>query len=266
MDPSIIAFIIPAFIAGLLTFLAPCTLPLVPAYIGFISGVSTKDLEDPILAKAARKKIVINGVFFVLGFSAVFIFFGALFGNLVQFLSLFGLDLDLSAQASIRIWLSRIGGLFVILFGLFMLGVFNIKFLQKDRRMKMPSFLEVGKPSSSLAIGGAFAFGWTPCVGPILGAILLIASTSGEAIQGAMLLAVFSLGLSLPFLFVAFAFSKATQYISAISKYLKWISVVGGVFLIILGILLMTNNFNLLIQYGFQFFGFIEYEGLLEHL
>lgn len=249
-----LGFVAAAFIAGLLTFLAPCTLPLVPAYLGFISGVSSKDLENPETARQARRKIFLNGIFFILGFSLVFIAFGTLAGVLGQGL------------VPYRIWLTRIGGILVILFGLFMLGAFNISFLQVDRRLKMPSFLKVGKPSSSLAIGSAFAFGWTPCVGPILGSILLLASTEGSALTGALLLTVFSAGLAIPFLLVAFGFSHATQYINKISKYLKWTSIIGGVFLILLGILLLTNNFSLLIQYGFQIFGFLNYEALLDRL
>jgi len=249
-----IGFALSAFIAGILTFLAPCTLPLVPAYLGFISGVAPKDLENPETAAAAKRSIFINGLFFIFGFSLVFILFGTLAGVLGQGL------------VPYRIWLTRIGGVLVILFGLFMLGAFNIPFLQSDKRLKMPSFLKVGKPSSSLAIGGAFAFGWTPCVGPILGSILLLASTGGSALTGALLLSIFSLGLAVPFLLIAFGFSRATGYINKISKYLKWMSIVGGVFLVLLGILLLTNNFGLLIQYGFQIFSFIEYEGLLDYL
>ena len=254
MEPISIGFIISAFIAGLLTFLAPCTLPLVPAYLGFISGVSTDDLKDPAKAKAARRKIFLNGVFFIFGFSIVFIVFGTLAGLIGQELVPF------------RIWLTRLGGILVILFGLFMLGFFKLPFLQVDKRMKVPSFLTIGKPTSSLAIGSAFAFGWTPCVGPILGSILLLASTQTTALQGAFLLTVFSAGLAIPFLLVAIGFSHATKYIEKISVYLKWVSIVGGVFLILLGFLLLTNNFSLLIQYGFQIFDFIDYEGLLNFL
>jgi cytochrome c-type biogenesis protein len=237
--------VIPAFIAGLLTFLAPCTLPLVPAYLGFISGVTTDDLNNPETARTARRKIFLNGLLFIVGFSVIFIVFGT-----VPF----------------RLWLGRIGGVMVILFGLFMLGVFKLPFLQVERRLKMPSFLTIGKPSSSFVIGGAFAFGWTPCVGPVLGSILLLASTSTSALQGAFLLAVFSLGLAIPFLLIALGFSRATAYIEKITKYLRVVSVIGGVFLIALGILLLTDNFSLLIQYGYQFFDFINYEGLLDYL
>jgi cytochrome c-type biogenesis protein len=247
-------FIISSFVAGVLTFLAPCTLPLVPAYLGFISGVSTRDLKNPIHAKSSRRKIILNGVFFILGFSIVFILFGTLAGLLGQQL------------VPYRIWLGRIGGILVVLFGLFVLGVFDIRFLQTERRIKMPIFLKIGTPATSLAVGSAFAFGWTPCVGPILGSILLLASTSSTAFSGAFLLAVFSAGLAVPFLLVAIGFSKAYVYIEKFSAYLKWISTIGGVFLIALGILLITDNFQLLIQYGYQFFDFINYEGLLEYL
>ena len=154
----------------------------------------------------------------------------------------------------------------VILFGLFMLGAFKLPFLQVDRRLKLPAFLKVGKPGSSLAIGGAFAFGWTPCVGPILGSILLLASTSATAFQGALLLTVFSVGLAIPFLLVALGFSHATKYIEKITKYLQWVSIVGGVFLILLGLLLVTDQFGLTIQYGYELLDFINYEGLLDYL
>lgn len=211
-----IGFIISAFVAGLLTFLAPCTLPLVPGYLGFISGVNQDELKNPKTAKRARRKIFINGVFFIIGFSAVFILFGTLAGLLGQSL------------VPYRIWLTRISGIFVIFFGLFMLGVFKLQIFQREKRMKIPSWLTVGKPSSSLVIGSAFAFGWTPCVGPILGSILLLAGTSGTALQGTILLTVFSLGLAIPFLLIALAFSRATEYIEKLSKYLSAISVFGG--------------------------------------
>lgn len=249
-----IGFIISAFVAGLLTFLAPCTLPLVPAYLGFISGASAEDLKNPEKAAGARKKIFLNGVFFILGFTIIFILFGTLAGIIGQGLTPY------------RIWLTRIGGVLVILFGLFMLGAFRLPFLQAEHRFKVPSFLKIGRPSTSLAIGSAFAFGWTPCVGPILGSILLLASTSATAGQGAVLLSVFSLGLAIPFLVIAAALSRATAYIQKISKYLRWVEIIGGVFLILLGALLVTNNFALTIQYGFEIFQFLEYDALLDHL
>ncbi len=254
MEPISIGFIISAFVAGILTFLAPCTLPLVPAYLGFISGVSAKDLKDPNKAEATRRKIILNGVFFILGFTVIFISFGVLAGFLGQSL------------ASSRTILAQVGGVLVIIFGLFMIGAFKIPFLQVDKRIKIPKFLHIGKPTSSFAIGSAFAVGWTPCVGPILGSILLLATAQTTAVTGGVLLAVFSMGLAIPFILIAVAFSKATKYIEKATKYLKWVSIIGGVFLIVIGILLLTNNFTLLIQYGYQLFDFINYEGLLNYL
>jgi len=249
-----IGFVIAAFFAGLLTFLAPCTLPLLPAYLGFISGVDHKALKDPEKSKQARKKIFINGILFVVGFSIIFIAFGVLAGFLG------------AALAPFRIWLARIGGILVILFGLFMLGFFNLPIFQSDKKIPIPKWLELGKPSSSLFIGGTFALGWTPCVGPILGSILLLAGTSGTALQGGIMLAVFSIGLAIPFILTALIFSKATTYIEKISKYLKWVSIIGGIFLILLGILLATDNFGLTIQYGYELFDFINYDRLLDYL
>jgi len=249
-----IGFIATSFFAGLLTFLAPCTLPLVPAYLGFISGVDQDVLKNPATARVARRKIFLNGLAFIAGFSLIFIAFGVLAGFAG------------TALAPYRIWLARVGGVLVILFGLFMLGFFKLPFFQSDKRIPIPKWLTLGKPSSSLFIGGTFALGWTPCVGPILGSILLLAGTSGTAFTGGIMLTVFSIGLAIPFLLIAFAFSKATTYIDRISKYLKAVSIIGGIFLILLGLLLATDNFGLTIQYGYELFDFINYEGLLDYL
>ena len=175
-----IGFIAAAFFAGLLTFLAPCTLPLVPAYLGFISGVDQEALKNPATAQAAQRKIFLNGLAFIIGFSFVFILFGVLAGFAG------------TALAPYRLWLARVGGVLVMLFGLFMLGFFKLPFFQSDKRIPIPSWLTLGKPSSSLFIGGTFALGWTPCVGPIPGSILLLAGTSGTVLQGGLMLAVFS--------------------------------------------------------------------------
>lgn len=251
-----IGLIISAFFAGILMFLAPCTLPIVPGYLGFISGVSLKDLEQATGSERRRiqRKIFLNGVLFVLGFTLVFITFGVLAGILGQ------------AIAPYRLWMGRIGGVLIILFGLFMLGVFNFKFFTQEKRVRLPKFLKVGNPSTSFAIGSAFAVGWTPCVGPILASILLLAATSTTAVQGGVLLFIFSLGLAIPFLLVAAGTSYASSFIQKGNKYIKYISYVGGVFLIILGALLVTDNFVLTIQYGYKLFDFIGYDRLLEFL
>ncbi|MCH8741535.1 sulfite exporter TauE/SafE family protein [Patescibacteria group bacterium] len=258
MTPEIITLIIPAFIAGIITFLAPCTLPLVPAYLGFISGTSAEELRDPTKVRSARKKIFLNGLFFMVGVTIIFVLFGTLAGLLGQ------------ALAPWRIWLTRIGGIFVIFFGLFMLRALKIPFLtsalSKERKFRLPFPIKSGNPFSSALLGSAFAFGWTPCVGPILGAILLLASTSTTAFQGGFLLFVFSMGLAVPFLLIALGVGAAATSIKKITPYLHWVETIGGIFLIILGVLLLTNNYSLLISYGFQLLKFINYERLLDYL
>ncbi|MBI3305275.1 sulfite exporter TauE/SafE family protein [Candidatus Parcubacteria bacterium] len=244
----------PAFMAGLLTFLAPCTLPLVPGYLGFISGVSLDDLQTSEKAARLRLKIFLNGLLFVLGFSLVFIFFGTAAG-------LAGRGL-----LPYRIWLTRIAGVFVIIFGLFMLGVLRIPFLARARRLRVPALFKRGKPMSSLVLGAAFGFGWTPCVGPILGSILFLASTAATAGQGALLLAIFSLGLAVPFLTIALGIGSASAYLAQVSRYLHVVSVVGGIFLVLLGILLVTGKTYVLIAYGYRLFNFIQYDRLLNYL
>jgi cytochrome c-type biogenesis protein len=248
-----IAFIISAFVAGLLTFLAPCTLPLVPAYLGFVSGVDPEQLDqgDERERRHMRWIIIKNGLFFIMGFSIVFIIFGILFGFIGQLLG------------DVRVILTRLGGAFIIFFGLYMLNVVKMpSFLNSEKKFTLPKSLHRGTPGASLAIGAAFGFGWTPCVGPILAAILVLAGSTGTVLQGAFLLLVFSLGLGLPFFLTALAASAATKYISALSRYIKWISIIGGIFLVILGILLLLDRFTLLLEYGFQFMDWIGLDGL----
>ena len=248
------SLIVPAFIAGILTFLAPCTLPLVPGYLGFISGTSLEDLKDSDKSKKARRKIFVNGLFFIIGFSVVFIALGTLAGFAG------------AALVPYRLWLGRIGGLFVIAFGLFMLGALRIPVLSRDFRLPVAAILVPGRPANSLIFGSAFAFGWTPCVGPILGSILLLASTSVTVAQGAVLLAVFSLGLAVPFLAIAYGIGSAGAIISRAVPLLNAVSVIGGIFLILLGILLLTGNMAVLVSYGYTLFRFIEYDRLLDYL
>ncbi len=249
------SLVIPAFIAGLLTFLAPCTLPLVPGYLGFISGVSLEDLKKGKEVKNARKKIFLNGLLYVIGFSTVFILLGTLF-------SAGGI-----AFAEYRIWLARIGGVVVILFGLYMMHILKLPFLNfLNSEKKFHTNLKPGKPLSSLIFGMTFAFGWTPCVGPVLGSILLLSSSTGTVFQGVLLLAIFSLGLAVPFLAIALGIGHATQYVRKISKYLNVISVIGGIFLIFLGILLVTDSLVLWNSFFYGLFEFLNYDALLDYL
>ena len=255
-----ISLIISAFIAGLLTFLAPCTLPLAPAYLSFISGVSLAPLEravtglgqiqGPLQSRIVRWRIFLNGLFFVIGFSAVFVTAGALIGFV-----------GASVLAPYRIWLARFGGAFVILFGLTMLDMVRIPALAREKRFRVPQIFERGKPLNAFISGAAFSSGWTPCVGPILGTILLLASTSATALGGTALLATFSAGLAVPFLTIALWVGSASHYLERSAPYLKVVSIVGGIFLISLGFLLMTGNMTLLTAWGYRLFRFISTTG-----
>ncbi|MBI1971310.1 MAG: sulfite exporter TauE/SafE family protein [Candidatus Wildermuthbacteria bacterium] len=237
--------IIPAFVAGILTFLAPCTLPLVPGYLAFISGTAVD-----------KKRIFLNGLLYVIGFSGVFIILGSLVG------------LGGALLFQYRGVATQIGGVFVILFGLFLLfpNVPAFRPLLAERRVPFVKNLQPGRPVSSFLFGSAFAFGWTPCVGPILGAVLTLAAFSGTLVQGAFLLLVFSLGLAVPFLTVALAVGWASTFFTKIERYLHYASISGGLFLILLGGFMATNNFGLWIAWFYRVFNFINYDALLKYL
>lgn len=248
------SLIIPAFIAGIFTFLAPCTFPLVPAYLAFISGILVQDLQDPLKSRYARIKIFLNGFFFILGFSAIFIILGTAAGLFGQILFQY------------RVWISRIGGIFVIFFGFFMLNVIKIPFLSQEIRLKTPDLFQQGNPINSFILGATFGLGWTPCLGPILGSILTLAASYATVWQGAFLLSIFSLGLAIPFLVIAAGISSASLYIKRLDKYLNAISVLGGVLLILLGILILTDRLDIWTVYFYHFFKFINYDRLLDYL
>ena len=249
-----VLFFISVFIAGVLMFLAPCSLPLVPAYLAFISGVKNEELANPKTRARARRAILLNGGMFVLGFTTIFVGFGLLAG-------LFGAQIG-----QFRNVLSQVGGGFIIIFGLMMLQIINIAPLMREHRLKMPAILTPGKPSSAFIMGSVFALGWTPCVGPVLASVLLLASTSTTVFSGGFLLAVFSLGLAVPFIITAVLFARASHVIATYSGVTKWVGRVGGAFLIFIGILLFTDNFGLTVEYGYKVFNFFGLDGLFELL
>jgi cytochrome c-type biogenesis protein len=248
------SLVIPAFIAGLLTFLAPCTLPLIPGYLAFIGGASLKHLRDGHRADAARRRILRNGFFFVLGFSAVFILLGLAAGTVG------------AAFGAYKPWLSRLGGVAVIIFGLFMLHVVKIPFLERAYHLKTPALLKPGKARNSFLLGAVFGLGWTPCIGPILGSVLFLASSVETAGQGAVLLALFSIGLGLPFLGVAIGIGSVSLYVHKLTRLSKGISIAGGLFLVFLGVLLLSDRFGWFSSVLYQWFDFIHYDRLLEYL
>jgi len=241
-----LVLVVGVFVAGLVTFLAPCTLPLVPAFLGFIGGVSTGEANK--IDAGIRKKLVINTLFYILGFSVVFITFGVLAGIAGTLL------------APLQVWLARIGGMIVIVFGLYLLGVFKLNLFSSKISAKLNAKIKKRGSLASMAFGAAFGAGWSPCVGPILGTVLLLTSSQGTALTGAALLAVFSVGLGIPFLLTAAFLGQTSRIIEKFERHLVWFNKLAGVLIIALGVLLATNNLDLLIGWGYNALRFLNYE------
>jgi cytochrome c-type biogenesis protein len=232
-----------ALLAGLFSFLSPCVLPLVPAYIGYLSGATVTAGGVSI---AGRRDTFLHALGFVFGFSIIFIMLGVTawsIGDLVYTFSP---------------WLSKIGGIVLIVFGLALMGVFKLPFLYTQKRIEVKVNPSLGYLSSFI-IGIFFGAGWTPCVGPILGGILLLASQASTATQGALLLMAYSLGLGIPFLLVGAAFDAASDTIRRLNRRSHWVSIASGVVLVLLGMAVLTNQLQILARYG----SFIDLESLL---
>lgn len=225
-----------AFLAGIASFLSPCVFALVPAYVGYLGGRAAggeADAENRLLTFT-------HGLAFVLGFSAVFVLLG------VAASALGGLLYDL------RVWLARLGGLIIIVFGLHMTGVFRIPLLEYDTRVQSLPDPKFGYLSSAL-MGVFFSAGWSPCVGPVLGAILTFAMNGGSVLYGASLLSAYSAGLAIPFLLAALGIGWVTTILRKYGKVMRWVEIAMGILLVIVGAMLMFGVFNLLARYGTWF-------------
>jgi cytochrome c-type biogenesis protein len=229
-----------ALLAGLASFLSPCVFSLVPAYVGYLGGISAGGETG----KPNRWLTFSHGLAFVLGFSVVFV----LLGVAASFAG--GLLYDL------RFWLSKIGGIVVIVFGLHMIGVFHIPFLSYDTRVQKAPDPKWGYLSSAL-MGVFFSAGWSPCVGPVLGSILTLAWNGGSISLGAILLTAYSIGLGIPFLVAALGIGWVTTILRKYGKTMRYIEIGMGVILVIIGVMLFTGVFELIAQQG-QFF-FIDF-------
>ena len=217
-----------AFVAGVLSFLSPCVLPLLPSYVSFITGLSFEDLTSGINRKKVQYLTITNSLAFIFGFSVVFIALGASSSVIGRFLF------------DYQEWIRIIGGILVIIFGLFVAGFLKLDFLMKDRKLHLS-----GKPAGYIGtffVGMTFAAGWTPCIGPILGTILVYASSKASAVYGLKLLAVYSAGLALPFLLSSLAINSFLSYSKKVMRYMKVIMVISGLLLILFGIMLLTNR------------------------
>jgi cytochrome c-type biogenesis protein len=221
-----------AFLAGILSFLSPCVLPLIPSYVSFITGVSFKDLTVGVDRKRIRYLTVTNSLAFISGFSFVFIALGISSSALGRFF--------FEYMEFIRI----IGGILVIFFGLFVAGFLKFDFLMTEKKIHLS-----GKPAGYIGtffVGMAFAAGWTPCIGPILGAILVYAGAKGSALYGLQLLAAYSLGMAIPFLASALAINVFLSYSPKIVKFMRVIMIASGLLLIVFGVLLLTDQIRVL--------------------
>jgi len=221
--------------AGVLSFLSPCVLPLFPSYISFIAGVFFQDLEAGLSNPRIKRAVLVNSIAFILGFSFIFVMLGASFSLLGQLLY--------QKQWLIR----RIGGVLIVFFGLFVAGLLRPPFLMKEWRFHFQD-----RPAGYLAsflIGMTFASGWTPCIGPVLGSILLYASTVERAGTGVLMLATYSLGLAIPFFMSAVAFPAFLGFFERFKKYITLVNLLTGLFLILAGILIFTDYFPLLSAY-----------------
>lgn len=218
-----------ALIAGVASFLSPCVLALVPAYVGYLGGRAAGG------EGGANSRFITftHGLAFVLGFSAVFVSFG------VAASALGGLLFD------VRIWLGRIGGLVVIIFGLHMIGVFRIPFLEYDTRMQEMPDPKWGYLSSAL-MGVFFSAGWSPCVGPVLGAILTLALNGGSISSGVTLLSAYSAGLAIPFLIAALGIGWVTAILRKYGQVMRYTEIIMGVLMVLIGVMLMTGAFNII--------------------
>lgn len=222
-----------AFLAGLLSFLSPCVLPLVPGYVSLISGASVEELQTP--QRRMFRTVMLHSLTFVLGFSIVFIALGAVATGVGQVFNQY------------HSLLSKIAGIIVIIFGLHLTGILKIKALYADKRLH-----DVKGGSSavgSFAVGFAFAFGWTPCIGPILATILVLAGAQETVWKGIILLAVYSLGLAVPFLLTSLGVDRFLAFYGRFRRHLHTVEVLSGVLLIAIGVLIFLNNLRLLSGY-----------------
>ena len=225
------SLLIGAFLGGLISFLAPCVLPIIPGFLAYLAGSSTTETGPK------RKEIFINSVFFVLGFGLVFALLGVLLNTLLE-----GIAYD------VQTWLSRIGGVMIIFFGLYLVGLIKIPFLEKEYKFGVKTKFK-SRYATSFLFGLAFAAGWTPCVGPALGVILGLAATApGSAF---LLLLTYALGLGIPFLIVGAFTAQATEFINRHAVGLKYLNIIFGVILLALGVLIFTQKLALIANFDF---------------
>jgi cytochrome c-type biogenesis protein len=226
-----------AFLGGILSFVSPCVLPLVPSYISFVTGISFEELNEEDGAGELKKVIIFNSLMFILGFSTIFV---VVLGASAQ---IFG-NVFMQYESVIR----KIGGIVIILLGIHIIGIINFKILQREKKLHFFSDKPAGFLGSFL-VGMGFAAGWTPCIGPILSAIFTVAATSESKWAGVTLFMAYSLGLAIPFMLTSLGISTFLKHFNKVKRHMKLISVITGVFLIATGVLIYSNSFAIIAGY-----------------
>ena len=224
-----------AFAAGFLSFVSPCVLPLIPGYISFVSGISVDEMRADTAPSTSRLQVFLTSLAFVIGFSIVFVALGASATAIGKFMF-----------AKLPL-LSKIAGVILIVFGLHTMGVFRLAFLETEKRVH--SQRKPAGPLGAMLVGIAFAFGWTPCIGPILGGILAIAGSKNTVSEWITLLAVYSLGLGIPFLLTSLAINQFFSAAKRIRKHYHAVEVTSGVLLIAIGVLIVTGQLTIITRY-----------------
>lgn len=230
--------IVGAFVAGLLSFLSPCVLPLIPSYITYITGLSFADLQAEHPSHKVRQQTIIHSLLFIAGFTCVFVLLGASASFLGDFLQ--------EHKTAIR----RIGGVMIVIFGVHVSGLFDIGLLLGEKKLTLHR-----KPAGylgSLVVGVVFAAGWTPCIGPILATILAVAATEG---RGVWLLLTYSMGLAIPFFLASLALHQFLVFFKRFKRHIRLFEIITGVFMVIVGILIFTNSLVLISRYTSAWFG-----------
>jgi cytochrome c-type biogenesis protein len=230
IDAALLPAMLVALAAGVLSFLSPCVLPIVPPYLAYMGGISMGEMTGTSGVVAARRRVIVPALFFVMGLSTIFLLLGftaSAFGTFVL---------------QNQLLLARLSGVVIIIFGLHFLGVFRIAIL--DREMRMDAGDRGGSAAGAYVLGLAFAFGWTPCIGPQLGAILSLAAQEGSMERGTLLLGVYALGLGLPFLFAAIFIERSMVFMAKLKKHMKLIERLMGTLLLIVGVALLTGAFT----------------------
>ena len=227
LDASLVPAMVIAAVAGLLSFLSPCVLPIVPPYLAYMGGVSVSDMEDE---AASRKRVLQAAAFFVLGLSTVFLLLGFAFSALGRMF------------LQVQDWFTIVAGIVVMIFGAHFIGIYRIGFLDREARMETGD--RGGSAFGAYVLGLAFAFGWTPCLGPILGTILGLAASEASVTRGTVLLAAYAVGLGLPFLLVAAFFPRLNGPMAWMKRHMDRIERISGLLLWTVGLMMLTGQFT----------------------